>query len=74
MSDNHIPNNEAPEPDGDLTVTIRLSPERTREIVRLAAKEKSSLDDVAKQLLETEIEAQYGLIYGPFSRRHMYRV
>jgi hypothetical protein len=61
-------------PDGDVIVTIRISPERAQELHRLAEKEKSSLDGLAKQFLEAEIEAQYGLIYGPWSRRHMYRV
>jgi predicted HicB family RNase H-like nuclease len=74
MSGNGIFDGMPPPSDGDLTVTIRISPERARELYRLAEKEKSSLDDLAKQFLETEIEAQYGLIYGPWSRRHMYRV
>jgi hypothetical protein len=62
-----------PTPEEGLRLTIKLWAERSRALRRLSEKERSSIDDLAKSYLEAEIEAQHGLVKGPFKRRFLYR-
>jgi predicted transcriptional regulator len=56
------------------TVTIALSPERSRELRRLAEKAGQNVEAIATKLLEDQIEAEeHGLDHGPFLRRYLYR-
>ena len=54
-------------------LVIRISPERAAELDRLAQAQKKDTRELAKELLEAEIEAQHGLSYGPYLRKYMYR-
>lgn len=54
-------------------ITVRLSPERAVELARLARDLKKDEVELVSEILETEIEAQYGIRYGPFRRKHLYR-
>jgi hypothetical protein len=64
---------ETSEKDVERTVIICLAPERSRQLERLAKDLKKEPDELAKEFLEAEIEAQHGLSYGPWRRRYMYR-
>jgi hypothetical protein len=66
----------AQEPSNDeagQVLVIRIAPERAAELDRLAQAQNRDAREVAKELLEAEIEAQHGLSYGPFLRKYMYR-
>jgi len=54
-------------------LVIRIAPERAAELDRLAQAQKKDARELAKELLEVEIEAQHGLSYGPYLRRYMCR-
>jgi hypothetical protein len=73
MSANDNRDGPASDHEGHSTVTIKLSADRAQELKRLAEKQQMSIVDLAKAFLETEIEAQHGLTYGPWLRRYMYR-
>ena len=64
---------EPPREDVGRTLVIRIGAERVRELDRLANHLKRNADELAKEFLEAEIEAQHGLSFGPWLRKHMYR-
>jgi hypothetical protein len=65
--------NDHPHKEIGLVLTIQLAPERATELQRLAQHSKKEPSELAKELLEAEIEAQHGLNYGPWLRKYMYR-
>ncbi len=64
---------ESAEYEAGQVVVIRLAPSRVAELERLAGHLKKRPDELAKEFLEAEIEAQHGLTYGPRLRKHIYR-
>jgi hypothetical protein len=55
------------------TVTIFLSPEMREQLAFLVSRRTAPFDAVARELLAEELEAQVGLMRGPFLRKYMYR-
>ncbi len=52
---------------------FQVSAERLQQLQELAGHSTSSVDDLAREFLENEIEAQHGLTFGPQLRRFIYR-
>ena len=65
--------NEPAKDNADLIVTIRLMPARAAELRRLAGDFGKEVAELAKEYLESEVEAEHGLRYGPWLRKYMYR-
>jgi hypothetical protein len=59
--------------EGGRTIGVRLAPERAAELDRLAHDWRKDASELAKEFPEAEIEAQHGLRYGAWPRKHMYR-
>jgi hypothetical protein len=54
-------------------VIVTIGPERAAELDRLAQDLKRDATELAKEFLETEIEAEHGLRFGPVLRKYIYR-
>ena len=63
----------APDEQAGRIVTIKTAPERAAELDRLAQDLKRDATELAKEFLETEIEAEHGLTFGPVLRKYIYR-
>ncbi len=55
------------------SVTIRLSPEMREQLGFLSKHVNKSVEDLALELVATELDAEAGLSRGPYLRKYMYR-
>ena len=56
-----------------ITVTIQIAASRFAHLQTMATLNEVSIEKLATKFLEEQIEAEHGLSFGPYLRRHMYR-
>jgi hypothetical protein len=54
-------------------LNVQVSIERLHQLQKLAGNSACSIEELAREFLENEIEAQHGLTFGPQLRRFIYR-